>query len=95
MSVINLAAQFIGRLQNIQAVFQTLANEDNQDHLQTTDGTYNATMVEAIRTLKDKVERQALKIEQLEKENITFNFPPCILTTILFFNDRTDYLNTS
>ena len=48
--------------QNIQEVFPTLVEEDNQGYLQTAYGTYDAMTIEAIRALNDKIER-------LEKEN--------------------------
>ena len=48
--------------QNIQNIFPTLVNTDNQGYLQTAYGSYDAMTVEAIRALNDK-------IEVLEEEN--------------------------
>lgn len=53
--------------QNIQAVFPTLVDEDNNGYLQTAYGTYDAMTVEAIRVLNDKNIALQKRVDELEK----------------------------
>lgn len=55
--------------QNIREVFPELVKEDNLGYLQTAYGTYDAMMVEAMRSLNRKVENQQVAIEDLQNEN--------------------------
>ncbi len=54
--------------QNIQKVFPTLVNEDQQGYLQTAYGTYDAMTVEAIRALYEEIQQLHAKIASLESQ---------------------------